>query len=654
MELKNYSQKLTSLNKDDLFTNPDEVKTKGLILTSIALVITVGSLAASQVGLITNTYKIEAFYKTDVLEANTEYILYCKTFSQIADLVLARGKIASNATSIIFSLAGAGKAVTVYEILGTAEKIGKKALMDRIIAVAVHEWGVIVDDIIDQKLVVKVIPFEKKNRFSDVKNLFAVFEIIYDSDECENFINDVPLEVNEFLNQEFIEILQDRGLEIHKGFNPPDVTGNYYVDSWTNKETDLQYINYSYQFTNQTPNFQIEVNSESDRAVAFGTGAFISGDGDNFSIYYETDSHISEDDHVVYIKSADIYTGSISENGIINFEKGFIILEKENDSFYSKTNSQGFKLHFLGSGFLGELEIQDQFFAYSPETESLPGLYGILGMNFLSQLKRITYHPQRHLIIMNDTNELAGITLPISKNGSPFYLTIQNTEGAVWLFDTGNYGLSALNSSLAKQLDIAKSLEKWEGNSHRFLWEDVNIQINYWYMPSYFLGEINLKNMLLRGFEVPENASWPGDWNPVRDLKGVLSNRLMLERSFQIDFNKELVRISGVPVFDEFHHQILRSFYVYGISVGIDFSRDEFVIHGIMQSSSLYKAGVRLGDRIPIAQLMDEGGRWRKILNDTGDYSYLSNSFFLDVVRGDQVLKIELQLELPFRVWLGR
>ncbi len=331
MELRNFSQNLTSIHKDDLLANSDEVKTKSITVASIALLITVGSLAASQVGLITNTYKIETFYKTDVLEANTEYILYCKTFSQIADLVMARGKIATNATSIIFSLAGAGKAVTMHEILGSAEKIGKKALMDRIIGTAVREWGVIVDDIIDKKLVVKVIPFEKKNRFSHIKNLFAVFEIIYDSDDCENFINDVPLEVNEFLNQEFIDILQDRGMEIHKGFDPPDVTGNYYVDSWTNKETSLQYVNYSYQFANQTPNLQIEVNSKSDRAVAFGTGAFISGDGTNFSIYCETDSHISEDDHEVYIKSADIYSGSISQDGILNFEKGFIILEKDND-----------------------------------------------------------------------------------------------------------------------------------------------------------------------------------------------------------------------------------------------------------------------------------------------------------------------------------
>lgn len=147
----------------------------------------------------------------------------------------------------------------------------------------------------------------------------------------EGDINDVPDEVNDFLNQYLIETLQDDGLIIHKGFSPPDVTGNYYMNSLKELNTGLSFVEYSYKFFSQTADYKIKINAHSNTSTREGLGAFISGYGYDFSIYCEMNSEITDGDHLVYIQSADIYSGTITSSGIKNYQKGFIIIHKEND-----------------------------------------------------------------------------------------------------------------------------------------------------------------------------------------------------------------------------------------------------------------------------------------------------------------------------------
>jgi hypothetical protein len=153
-------------------------------------------------------------------------------------------------------------------------------------------------------------------------------------EEIENndvLISEVPARVNLFLNSEEIQILKDAGLTINPGLIPPDITGYYYLDMWKNLATGVQYINYSYNFYNQKEDNSIELQYVAGTSSAYGYGAFLSGENNAFSIYceiYETDD---EGDHIVKIRTATIYSGIISSNGIINLQKGFIIVEKEND-----------------------------------------------------------------------------------------------------------------------------------------------------------------------------------------------------------------------------------------------------------------------------------------------------------------------------------
>ncbi|NBC03658.1 MAG: hypothetical protein GVY20_08150 [Bacteroidetes bacterium] len=146
-------------------------------------------------------------------------------------------------------------------------------------------------------------------------------------------IDDVPPEVNDFLTTEDIEILEDEGLKIYKGLNPPNIEGNYYADSQEQENGNLVFMDYSYKFSNQTSDLKIELNyqSENEQDIGEGFGAFIAGSGQTFSVYLETQGRIEEDTHTVIFNTASIYSGSKSPDGIKNFQHGFIVTHKEND-----------------------------------------------------------------------------------------------------------------------------------------------------------------------------------------------------------------------------------------------------------------------------------------------------------------------------------
>ncbi len=146
-------------------------------------------------------------------------------------------------------------------------------------------------------------------------------------------INDVPPGVNDFLTPEEVETLINDGLKVYKGLDPPNIEGNYYMNSLEELNGNMRFINYSYKFTNQTSDLRIEAYHQSDNGtdVGEGLGAFIAGSGQTFSVYLETKSEIRDGGHTVFINSASIYSGIKTSEGIENFQFGFIITHKEND-----------------------------------------------------------------------------------------------------------------------------------------------------------------------------------------------------------------------------------------------------------------------------------------------------------------------------------
>ena len=59
-----------------------------------------------QVGIILNAYKIDQFMLTDYFTETEDYILYCKTFDEIGELIEAKTQITLNVASIFEQVPG--------------------------------------------------------------------------------------------------------------------------------------------------------------------------------------------------------------------------------------------------------------------------------------------------------------------------------------------------------------------------------------------------------------------------------------------------------------------------------------------------------------------------------------------------------------------
>ncbi len=335
-------------------------ESKSLILT-IGLLITVGTIAAAEISIIKNAYVIQKFYITDAVLADKDYILYCKNFGEIAELIKARTGIVLDATSIVISFIGAGNP-TAVELSKDILMEGAEMVRDKLLNLAIDIWGKTLDEVVNRRVAVKVFPFDRDENFANIKNLYALYEIDFNNSICDDYINDVPFKVNDIITQEILTTLEDQGLVIHKGFTPPNVTGNYFVNDLENIENGDQYIDYSYQFFNQSQDFSIELKTASASSDATGKGAFISGESGGFSIYCEVESNISYDGTMVYIKSLDIYSGVVSTSGIENWQHGFIIVDKTNDIYGNFMDIGDTRIVYEADGLAEKVET----FPYSP------------------------------------------------------------------------------------------------------------------------------------------------------------------------------------------------------------------------------------------------------------------------------------------------
>jgi hypothetical protein len=305
------------------------------VIGTIALTITVFALSSQVIKLAKSSYKISEFYLTDIVEEGKDYLVLCKDFTQVADLIQNRARIALGGASIgtsIFINFISGGSKTLVEVSGDILYGKFESLREELLIDAIESWGISSDELIGKPVAVKVFFPDRIDRLTDkLRYMYAYIEIEYNSTKCNNFITGVPDGVNGFLNSSLVDLFINKGLPIHKGYEPPTIVGNYFANSLTNLENGDTYIDYSYQFLNQKSDNTIETKFASEIENATGYGSFISGIDSKFSVYTEIDDYITDDNHQVYIKIANIYSGQLTSIGISNFYSGFIILQKSND-----------------------------------------------------------------------------------------------------------------------------------------------------------------------------------------------------------------------------------------------------------------------------------------------------------------------------------
>jgi hypothetical protein len=126
--------------------------------------------------------------------------------------------------------------------------------------------------------------------------------------------------------------LKAKGMIINEGTQPPNIEGIYIASPYRvlapygpndSYQKGRALADYKYRFYEQTGE-DIKINYKGGGATGTGTGAFVSGFGNKFTLFVS----VSGTSGGATFKSLEVYTGEISTGGIINYQDSFMITEK--------------------------------------------------------------------------------------------------------------------------------------------------------------------------------------------------------------------------------------------------------------------------------------------------------------------------------------
>jgi hypothetical protein len=165
-------------------------------------------------------------------------------------------------------------------------------------------------------------------------------------------------DIQNLIPPDILEAIEDLGIEINEGINPPNIEGTYLVSilqlvrstageniaiQWdkfvTFSEQDNTTLTINADYTMQTNNSHEPMNSK-------GPGSFIVGEGNKFTVV--VDGTREQDGYTA--RTVEIFSGEISDAGIINYHWAVMMIDNsgnplgiwiENSTGYAKRDSDG-------------------------------------------------------------------------------------------------------------------------------------------------------------------------------------------------------------------------------------------------------------------------------------------------------------------------
>jgi hypothetical protein len=145
-------------------------------------------------------------------------------------------------------------------------------------------------------------------------------------------ISNLPQEVQDMLNPDQLNVLEEHGMIINEGINPPDIQGVYFsnynfctFDS-TGVLEGFTVDNYFWNFYNQSDkNIRLDYTAQNVQDQASGAGAFITGDGELFSVFVELVGINFGVDYTTVM----VISGRKTAGGINDFMYGLILTDKD-------------------------------------------------------------------------------------------------------------------------------------------------------------------------------------------------------------------------------------------------------------------------------------------------------------------------------------
>lgn len=141
-----------------------------------------------------------------------------------------------------------------------------------------------------------------------------------------------------FIPDDILQDIIDNGQVINEGFNPPKLEGKYRVSPQTLVSSNFNdallpgfvFVDLIIEFKNfnatkQTVDVFLEEVGEN---MGEGKGSFVSGEGNQFTVYVEINT---EDNQGHKLLQADVYSGTLEPNGIINLQRSLFMIEDNGD-----------------------------------------------------------------------------------------------------------------------------------------------------------------------------------------------------------------------------------------------------------------------------------------------------------------------------------
>jgi len=154
--------------------------------------------------------------------------------------------------------------------------------------------------------------------------------------ECDN--NGLTDDVNNLIPDSILQVLTDLGTPIHTGTNPPNIEGSYFVSPFILKDSNIPsdvvgdlFLDMEIWFTNQNEEeLEVVVNYDQGIKAGSGIGSFIVGEGNKFTVFAEL---LSTHNNGSQARSAVVYSGEMTENGIKDFHLSNIVLDDFGDPY---------------------------------------------------------------------------------------------------------------------------------------------------------------------------------------------------------------------------------------------------------------------------------------------------------------------------------
>jgi hypothetical protein len=163
-----------------------------------------------------------------------------------------------------------------------------------------------------------------------------------------NVVNGLTADVNNLIDQKYIDELRRLGMPINSGNTPPNVNCIINVTPFVMKNTNIPNDNYSigYQINDERIQFSMQDNTKltvqidyvSGSSTTTSTGSFIVGSGNDFTIFSKT---VTTDNSGVKTVMVEIFSGTVDTNSIRNFYDGIIMIDNGGDSAHYILNGQG-------------------------------------------------------------------------------------------------------------------------------------------------------------------------------------------------------------------------------------------------------------------------------------------------------------------------